>query len=1640
MKNLILFLFLLGHCLMIVTQSQTFRINPRVALQNRLYHVSSKPRIQHLRHQVLSNNFQRDAVSSITRNNGNYVFERTGPRITQSVTSHRVRNNGNYNGNGNSLSPSYTRNGNHHLITVPVPRNSVTKITVPLKNLKLSGDRNHILSSRPVVSQSVHPSFSQNHFLSSNGYFHSYPNPSSNVYSPNYLYHSSMMNPSPQRHQVIVHIGTKRYPSLPETYVSPKNTYNFYPQSDSSKSSFNNGVYNNQFSNRNNFYIPDKPPLQNRIQNHHLLSFHNISQVPPRIVISSPTHYLPKSYNDWRSSLGTSALEKKPITPHTLRTNIKLSKSNSSLNSKDFIVKSDSANLLPMHVRPTVNNDIFENRRNTLIHVKVRHPQRYNRNSSRPVNPTHPPVIVRSSAVPRFFPNSPKIEYPPNCIRCPSDQTLIIEKGKSCATVTVPPVKACSRLTKTSGKMDVLLGIGPKPGSSVKEGAYMIQFHILKAGSKVKTCQFRINVKALKCPKIQNPKNGMIHCTNKGYWGSICNFVCEDGYALVGEPAVSCDGNKKLVLWNSSIPNCEISAVSCPPIQTPKNGYVDCTNYIHQGSICTFSCDEGYILVGETSTTCRGDKTFATWTSLLPTCERLRCPSIQTPENVNIQCTNKEYWGSVCSFICDEGYALIGKSSVSCEGSKHASWSASIPTCERLKCPSIQIPENVNVQCSDKEYWGSICSFVCDEGYELIGESSVLCEGNKHINWSASIPTCERLKCPSIQIPENANVQCTDEGYWGSICSFICDEGYVLIGESSISCKGNKHASWSAPIPICEALKCPTVQIPKNGNVQCTNNGYWRSICNFSCDDGYTLVGQPSILCKENGKHINWNSSIPTCEKLQTSELTTMQCRKPANPKNGLIHCLSGDQQMLASGTICRYLCDVGYEIPSHLIQFGVIMCIGQQWNTSNTIDCQSIQCPKPNEPENGYLSCDDVASEWSERGDTSVTNQPNYINGTKCHFNCKPNYIIPTSHLNKTTIECIAPYWNNSDFPQCLKKINPVQYKDDCRNQTIIAANKTLEITPPRFITASGKIVISNCSLNNNLEPGSYENYCEAEDPELRLFGNCSYTIDVKALECNRPPTINFSTVSCTSSNEDTYPVNTECHYNCSSGYVIPVSMKHLGTLICLPSAVWNVTELPECKKRIVPEPKKDACIDIEYETDDPSTIILKNPVFLTSEGKPAEVSCTLSHVLDHGIHENTCKAMDVELQTFASCKYTITVKDKGHTDSSTGRECDALKSPTNGYIECQNINGKYRCEVKCKVGYGFRSLYTLLQRGFIECNTTNGYWDFQQFHGLNNLPDCLGQLPSTSLQASVLFKAGVENCSDYIALNKMMTVIKESLLKRTIKHCFAVDCTDINYVCGEDKEKNNQAIETIWTLRATYLVEDYEDIENVSDAETNIEEILANTSKIVSKDETFKEELHSVGATLWQDSFDQSAFELVCPINGYVIDPGTDKCFECPSGTFEEDGRCKVCPGNHYQDRTGKTKCKACPRGTVSVAGSKSKSDCKALDQDYPLRSSRSARDQSSTELNYNTPCDSHPCNYGGTCILTKNSYVCLCKQGYAGTKCETIVCPENYCLNGGTCTSLHNNIVGCLCPKFYTGVRCEIKTDKSSLPHIT
>jgi EGF-like domain len=71
---------------------------------------------------------------------------------------------------------------------------------------------------------------------------------------------------------------------------------------------------------------------------------------------------------------------------------------------------------------------------------------------------------------------------------------------------------------------------------------------------------------------------------------------------------------------------------------------------------------------------------------------------------------------------------------------------------------------------------------------------------------------------------------------------------------------------------------------------------------------------------------------------------------------------------------------------------------------------------------------------------------------------------------------------------------------------------------------------------------------------------------------------------------------------------------------------------------------------------------------------------------------------------------------------------------------------------------------------------------------------------------------------------------------------------------------------------------------------------------------------------------------------------------------------------------------------------------------------------------------PCGgSNPCQAGARCIRYGQEAKCLCPIGFTGPHCQKAYCPPLMCFHGGTCTVRSGQWL-CLCRQEYAGNRCQ------------
>ncbi|NWU80380.1 CR1 protein, partial [Onychorhynchus coronatus] len=102
---------------------------------------------------------------------------------------------------------------------------------------------------------------------------------------------------------------------------------------------------------------------------------------------------------------------------------------------------------------------------------------------------------------------------------------------------------------------------------------------------------------------------------------------------------------------------------------------------------------------------------------------------------------------------------------------------------------------------------------------------------------------------------------------YGDVVTYACDSGHSLAGDSSIACTSSdgEHGAWSGPAPRCQEVKCPPPPSIPNGkhSGQPSDTHLPGSAVQYSCSEGYSLIGNASIRCTASG---TWSRPRPRCE------------------------------------------------------------------------------------------------------------------------------------------------------------------------------------------------------------------------------------------------------------------------------------------------------------------------------------------------------------------------------------------------------------------------------------------------------------------------------------------------------------------------------------------------------------------------------------------------------------------------------------------------------------------------------------------------------------------------------------------------------------------------------------------------------
>lgn len=138
---------------------------------------------------------------------------------------------------------------------------------------------------------------------------------------------------------------------------------------------------------------------------------------------------------------------------------------------------------------------------------------------------------------------------------------------------------------------------------------------------------------------------------------------------------------------------CISSVVDCFDPGVPTNGLKQLSSTTF-GSTVRYSCRQGYRLEGQVQRSCQAS---GRWSGTLAQCVPSECGDLGPPQDGRVDFSSMAI-GSIASYTCSEGYTLVGTATRICQPS--GEWSGSVPECDckqNLDAPIIYLYRTVNV-------------------------------------------------------------------------------------------------------------------------------------------------------------------------------------------------------------------------------------------------------------------------------------------------------------------------------------------------------------------------------------------------------------------------------------------------------------------------------------------------------------------------------------------------------------------------------------------------------------------------------------------------------------------------------------------------------------------------------------------------------------------------------------------------------------------------------------------------------------------------------------------------------------------------------------------------------------------------------
>ncbi|XP_047237872.1 sushi domain-containing protein 1 isoform X2 [Girardinichthys multiradiatus] len=438
------------------------------------------------------------------------------------------------------------------------------------------------------------------------------------------------------------------------------------------------------------------------------------------------------------------------------------------------------------------------------------------------------------------------------------------------------------------------------------------------------------------------------------------------------------------------------------------------------GGMATFGCDEGFVWRrGHNSSECRVN---GSWSGPTLVCEEILCgnpPLIEFTEQV---WNNSLSPGSAVLYLCKEGFHNNGGYNVSiCDKNGH--WTSPTLLCQETLCADPPVVSHTAQVWDGSFTYGSTATYYCNIGfYHLEGSNVSVCADNGY--WTVPGILCKEVDCGEpISIPHAVMV-------WeriatvGSKVVYMCDNGYVNVGEGNVSiCTASGR--WNMPSLSCQEISCTEPPFIEHAKMQWDGTPRIGNVVYYQCEKGYYARGLRNYSsCGENGL---WEDVDLSCEEIC--------CMQPPSIKHAKMQ-WEGTPRI---GNVVYYQCEEGYYARG-LRTYSVCGENGL-WEDVD-LSCEEVNCGHPkchpntkllwdgNSTQGSVAQCECVDGFYQESGNNLSTCSESGVweeVSVKCKAECGPVPFLANSDVvwhNRSVVihQCAAGYhsWRGTNMSVC--------------------------------------------------------------------------------------------------------------------------------------------------------------------------------------------------------------------------------------------------------------------------------------------------------------------------------------------------------------------------------------------------------------------------------------------------------------------------------------------------------------------------------------------------------------------------------------------------------------------------------------------